>query len=255
MRNAGLITVVVVQSLSCVWLFATPWTAACQASQSFTIPPSLLKLMSTESVMPSNHLIWQLWEDPRLGQGLCTRLHREAGKPERPESPVRVAGRLGDGVEAPQSELPGQRRAGREAEEKDTSDPSYWALCADSGVQLLEVAPRGQRPKRECPGPWSGLRGAAVAAGRLGGWGGPGLVRGAPTHLWGAAIRLPRPQAPESGFRGALLPPSGLLAGPGRPGAASPPGTWGPGIREGWSGDRGPLPSRVSDSAARAPRL
>ena len=46
-----------VQSLSCVWLFATPWTAARQASLSFTIPWSLLKLMSIESVMPSNHLI------------------------------------------------------------------------------------------------------------------------------------------------------------------------------------------------------
>ena len=44
-------------SLSLVWLFATPWTAACQASLSFTISWSLLKLMSIESVMPSNHLI------------------------------------------------------------------------------------------------------------------------------------------------------------------------------------------------------
>ena len=48
---------VVVQFLSCVWLFAIPWTAACQASLSFTISRSLLKLMSIESVMPSNHLI------------------------------------------------------------------------------------------------------------------------------------------------------------------------------------------------------
>ena len=46
-----------VQSLSCVRLFATPWTAACQASLSFTISQSLLKLTSTESVMPSNCLI------------------------------------------------------------------------------------------------------------------------------------------------------------------------------------------------------
>ena len=49
--------VVVVQWLSHVQLFATPWTAACQASLSFTISQSLPKLMSTESVMPSNHLI------------------------------------------------------------------------------------------------------------------------------------------------------------------------------------------------------
>ena len=44
-------------SLSCVWLFAASWTAACQAPLSFTISLSLLKLMSTESVLPSNHLI------------------------------------------------------------------------------------------------------------------------------------------------------------------------------------------------------
>ena len=48
---------VVVQSLSSVQLFATPWTAACQASLSFTITWNLLKPMSIESVMPSNHLI------------------------------------------------------------------------------------------------------------------------------------------------------------------------------------------------------
>ena len=42
---------------SCVRFFRTPWTAAHQASLSFTISRSLLKLMSIESVMPSNHLI------------------------------------------------------------------------------------------------------------------------------------------------------------------------------------------------------
>ena len=46
-----------VQSLSRVWLFTTPWTAARQASLSITKSGSLLKLMSIESVMPSNHLI------------------------------------------------------------------------------------------------------------------------------------------------------------------------------------------------------
>ena len=46
-----------VQSLSPVRLFATPWTAACQASLSITNSWSLLKLMSIELVMPSNHLI------------------------------------------------------------------------------------------------------------------------------------------------------------------------------------------------------
>ena len=47
----------VVKSLSRVQLFETPWTAACQASLSFIISWSLLKLMSIESVMPSNHFI------------------------------------------------------------------------------------------------------------------------------------------------------------------------------------------------------
>ena len=50
-------TVVVVQSLSHIRLFATPWTAACQASLSITNSRSVLKLMSIESVMSSSHLI------------------------------------------------------------------------------------------------------------------------------------------------------------------------------------------------------
>jgi len=44
-------------SVSHVWLFATPWTAAHQTSLSFTVSWSLLILMSIESVMPSNHLV------------------------------------------------------------------------------------------------------------------------------------------------------------------------------------------------------
>ena len=46
-----------VQLLSCGWFFVTPWTAACQASLSITNSQSLLKRMSIEAVMPSNHLI------------------------------------------------------------------------------------------------------------------------------------------------------------------------------------------------------
>ena len=49
--------VVIVQLLSCVQLFGTPWTAAHQASQSITISWSLLKLMSIELVMPPNRLV------------------------------------------------------------------------------------------------------------------------------------------------------------------------------------------------------
>ena len=47
----------IVQSLSCVWFFVTPWTAAHQAFLSITNSQSLLKLMSIESMMPSSHLI------------------------------------------------------------------------------------------------------------------------------------------------------------------------------------------------------
>ena len=50
-------TISSVQSFSCVRLFPTSWTAARQASWSITNSQSLLKLMSIESVMPSNHLI------------------------------------------------------------------------------------------------------------------------------------------------------------------------------------------------------
>ena len=49
--------IVVVQLLSLVQLFVSPWTAAHYASVSFTISQSLIKFMSIESVMPSNHLI------------------------------------------------------------------------------------------------------------------------------------------------------------------------------------------------------
>ena len=46
-----------VQSLSCIWLSATPWTAACQASLSITNSQNSLRLISIQSVMPSTHLI------------------------------------------------------------------------------------------------------------------------------------------------------------------------------------------------------
>ena len=51
------LVVAVVQLLNHAQLFATPWSSVCQASLSFTISVSLLKLMSIESVMPSDHLI------------------------------------------------------------------------------------------------------------------------------------------------------------------------------------------------------
>ena len=52
-----LLSIAVVQLLSHLWLFATPWTIAHQVSLSFLISWNFLKLMSIESVMPSNHLI------------------------------------------------------------------------------------------------------------------------------------------------------------------------------------------------------
>ena len=55
-----------VQLLSHVQLFATPWTAACQASLSITNSWSFLKLMSFESVMSSNHLILCDDRDPAI---------------------------------------------------------------------------------------------------------------------------------------------------------------------------------------------
>ena len=78
--------VVVVQSLSCIWLFATPWTAAHQASLFFTISWSLLKLMSIESVMPSNHLIFcRLFSScpqsfPEPGSFLVSQLFASGGR-------------------------------------------------------------------------------------------------------------------------------------------------------------------------------
>ena len=55
--KSNYIHLISVQAFSRVWLFATPWIAALQASLSITNSWSLLKLMSMESLMPSNHLI------------------------------------------------------------------------------------------------------------------------------------------------------------------------------------------------------
>ena len=57
LKDAFQYTIFVVQSLNRTQFFATPWTAARQASLSFTISQRLLKLMCIESMLPSNHLI------------------------------------------------------------------------------------------------------------------------------------------------------------------------------------------------------
>ena len=56
-QSSLLIFLIVIHLLSHVQISVTPWTAAHQVSLSFTVSQSLLKLMSIESVMPSNHLI------------------------------------------------------------------------------------------------------------------------------------------------------------------------------------------------------
>ena len=77
--------VIVFQLLSCIWLFATPWTIPHWAALSFTISWSLLKLMSIESVMPSNHLILcrpllLLHKIPASGSFLMSQLFASGGK-------------------------------------------------------------------------------------------------------------------------------------------------------------------------------
>ena len=80
-----------IQSLSRVWLFASPWTAARQASLSITNCQSLPKLMSIESVMPSNHLICRLlfllpsifasWVHAKLCPTLCNSMTVDSQAP------------------------------------------------------------------------------------------------------------------------------------------------------------------------------
>ena len=72
----GLVQFSSVQFLSCVWLFVTLWTAARQASLSITNFWCLFKLMSVESVMPSNHLILcrPLLHPPSIFPGIHTKL-------------------------------------------------------------------------------------------------------------------------------------------------------------------------------------
>ena len=90
-----------VQSLSCVQLFATPWTAARQASLSITNSWSLLKPMSIESVMPSNHLILC---HPFLPFSFCPQSFPEKGS--FPVSQLFASGGQSIGVSAFASVLP-----------------------------------------------------------------------------------------------------------------------------------------------------
>ena len=85
-----------VQSLSRVQLFVTPWTTACQASLSFTISQSLIKLMSIESVIPFKHLILCIPFSPCLqsfpasGSFLMSQLLESGGQSIGASASVRI---------------------------------------------------------------------------------------------------------------------------------------------------------------------
>ena len=83
-----------VQSLSCVLAFVTPWTAAHQASLSITNSRSLLKLMSIESVMSSNHLILNNADCLQLGVILVLLRVYNHSLRDRLTMPVREAVKL-----------------------------------------------------------------------------------------------------------------------------------------------------------------
>ena len=70
MKGQLAVNIFVLQSLSHIWRFVTPWTAALQAFMPFPISQSLLKLMPINSVMPSNHLI--LCRSPLLSSVFCS---------------------------------------------------------------------------------------------------------------------------------------------------------------------------------------
>ena len=94
----GLCHYVVVQLLSCVWLFTTPWTASHQASLPFTTTWSLLKFMSTESVMLSNCLI--------LCHSLSSHLQSVSASRSFPMSRLFASGGQSIGASASASVLP-----------------------------------------------------------------------------------------------------------------------------------------------------
>ena len=97
-ESMGIVVVVVVQSLSCVWFFATPRTTACQVSLSFSVSWSLLKLMSIYLVTPSNHLI--LYHPLLLLFSTCPRIR------SFPMSQFFASGGQSIGVSASASVLP-----------------------------------------------------------------------------------------------------------------------------------------------------
>ena len=113
-----------VQSHSCVRLFSTPWTAAHLTTLSFTISWSLLKLMSIESVMPSNHLILCLpfsscpQSFPALGSFQMSQLFASSGQrigvsASTSEEVAGRAPRILRSFPCPVPELPNQARARR----------------------------------------------------------------------------------------------------------------------------------------------
>ena len=138
-----------VQFLNCIWLFATPWTAACQASLSITISCSLLKLMSIESVMPSSHLILC---HPLLLQNYCSKVPHVQG--QRIPSKTVGAGAVAvmhwrncDQIPHVQGQRrsPGKTVGGAKSHLEANPVPSREAQRAQTNL----VCTRSQRPQRD----------------------------------------------------------------------------------------------------------
>ena len=138
-----------VQFLNCIWLFATPWTAACQASLSITISCSLLKLMSIESVMPSSHLILC---HPLLLQNYCLKVPHVQG--QRIPSKTVGAGAVAvmhwrncDQIPHVQGQRrsPGKTVGGAKSHLEANPVPSREAQWAQTNL----VCTRSQRPQRD----------------------------------------------------------------------------------------------------------
>ena len=112
---------VVIQSLSRVQLFATPWTEAHQASLSFTMSQSLLKLLSIESVIPSNHFICRpllLLPFPASGSFPMSWLFATGGQSIGTSASVSVLPKCAVNWEgAPGAGAPGEGKTGQEAGE------------------------------------------------------------------------------------------------------------------------------------------
>ena len=120
-----------VQSLSCVRLFAIPWIAARQASLSITNSPSLLKLMFTESVMPSNHLILcrPLLLLPSIFPSIRVFSHQVAKALEFQLYPADISSRASAALSPWQGDGVSISLVSREAQERPCREPAPPPAC------------------------------------------------------------------------------------------------------------------------------